>query len=61
MIDALMLLAVTYVTWIYSRLAGRPIRGWQHLRWAAPVTLALTVGWFVVRNLPFEPFTALGV
>jgi hypothetical protein len=40
---------------------GRRIRGWQHNRWAAVVTLSLVVAWFVVRNLPFAPFSALYV
>jgi hypothetical protein len=37
------------------------MRSWQHLRWAAPVTLVLTLAWFVVRNLGFGPFAALYV
>jgi hypothetical protein len=37
------------------------IRGVQHLRWSAPVALALTPAWFMVRNLEFGPFVALHV
>ncbi len=58
---ALGLLAVAYATWTYGRATGRQVRGWQHHRWAAAVTLVLVSLWFVVRNLPFAPFTALHV
>jgi Protein of unknown function (DUF2752) len=55
------LLLWAFGAWTYGRLVGRPIRSWQHVRWAAPVALALTVVWFVVRNLHFGPFPALYV
>ncbi|EHB44683.1 hypothetical protein MycrhDRAFT_6702 [Mycolicibacterium rhodesiae JS60] len=55
------LLAVAYGTWTYGRVTGRPITGWQHRRWAPVVALAVISAWFVVRNLPFAPFTALYV
>jgi Protein of unknown function (DUF2752) len=58
---ALAFLAWAYLAWTYGRLTGRQIRSWQHQRWAATVTLALTVAWFVVRNIPFPPFTGLFV
>ena len=58
---ALGLLAVAYGTWTYGRAAGRQITGWQHHRWAPVIALALVSVWFVVRNLPFAPFTALRV
>ncbi|KAA0109631.1 DUF2752 domain-containing protein [Mycolicibacterium sp. P1-5] len=54
-------LAVAYGTWTYGRATGRQIIGWQHHRWAPVVVLALVSVWFVVRNLPFAPFTALHV
>ena len=41
--------------------SGRRVGGWQHRRWSAAVALVLTVAWFVVRNLPFAPFSALHV
>ncbi len=50
-----------YLVWTYGRLTGRRIRSWQHRRWSAALALALVVAWFVVRNLPFAPFTALHV
>ena len=58
---AVVLLVWAYAAWTYGRLTGRPVRGWQHQRWAATVTLVLVTGWFVVRNLPFAPFSALYV
>jgi Protein of unknown function (DUF2752) len=58
---ALVPLVWAYVTWTYGRLTGRRIRGWQHQRWAAMVTLLLVAAWFVVRNIPFAPFDALHV
>lgn len=58
---ALGLLAVAYGAWIYRRATGRRILDWQHDRWSPIVILVLVSVWFVVRNLPFAPFTALYV
>lgn len=58
---ALPLLVLAWVTWTRGRWRGRPVRSWQHWRWAPMVTLVVVVGWFVVRNIPVEPFTALRV
>lgn len=58
---ASVLLVWAYAAWVYGSLAGRRVRSWQHLRWSAPVAVVLTVAWFVLRNLPFEPFLALHV
>src|ERR1700758_3292327 len=58
---ALVLLVWAYVAWTYGRLSGRRIRGWQHRRWSAIVTLLLVGAWFVVRNIPFAPFNTLYV
>ncbi len=55
------LLILAYGTWTYGRIVGRRIGGWQHHRWAAVLTLVLVSVWFVVRNLPFAPFTGLYV
>src|SRR4029077_17867065 len=64
--NALALVAVglllwAYVAWTYGRVAGRRIGSWQHRRWSAALTLTLVLAWFVVRNIPFAPFTALYV
>lgn len=56
---AVVLLVWAYLAWTYGRVAGRRIRSWQHYRWSAAVTLSLVVAWFVVRNIPFAPFSAL--
>jgi hypothetical protein len=58
---AIVLLVWAYLAWTYGRVTGTRIRSWQHGRWSAAVALALAVVWFVVRNLPFAPFTALHV
>lgn len=58
---AVVLLVWAYFTWTYGRAVGRRVRGWQHRRWAALVTLSLVGAWFVLRNIPFAPFTALYV
>jgi Protein of unknown function (DUF2752) len=58
---ALAFVVVAYALWTYGRIVGRTIVSWQHHRWAAPVTLAVVLVWFVLRILPFAPFTALQV
>lgn len=58
---ALGFLLVAYATWTYGRITGHEVRGWQHHRWSAAVTLVLVTIWFVVRNLPFAPLTSLYV
>src|SRR3982074_3411132 len=54
---AVVLLVWAYLVWTYGRMTGRRIRSWQHQRWAAMVALSLVVIWFVVRNIPFAPFS----
>src|ERR1700761_81741 len=54
---AVALLVWAYLAWTYGRVTGRRIKSWQHHRWAALVTLLLVSAWFVVRNIPFAPFT----
>lgn len=58
---ALAFLLVAFAVWTYGRIIDRTIGSWQHHRWAATVTLGIVVVWFVLRLLPFEPFTALRV
>jgi Protein of unknown function (DUF2752) len=60
-VAALALLAWAYLAWTYGRITGRRIPSWQHHRWSAVLTLALVSVWFVVRNIPFAPFTGLYV
>lgn len=54
---ALPLLGWAWVAWVLGR--RRP--AFTHYRWAPAVTLAVMLLWFVVRNIPVEPFTALRV
>jgi hypothetical protein len=58
---AVLLLVWAYAAWTYGRVAGRRVLSWQHMRWSAPAALAVTLAWFVVRNLGFGPFPALYV
>jgi hypothetical protein len=58
---AVAFLFVAYGMWTYGRVIGRKVGGWQNHRWAAVVTMMLVTVWFVVRNLPFAPFTSLRV
>ncbi|MGX9790120.1 DUF2752 domain-containing protein [Mycobacterium sp. MMS18-G62] len=58
---AVLLLVWAFAAWTYGRVAGRQVLSWQHLRWSAPTALAVTLAWFVVRNLGFGPFSALYV
>lgn len=58
---AVALLAWASLAWTYGRISGRRVRSWQHHRWTPAATLTLVSVWFVVRNLPFAPFTALRV
>lgn len=58
---AVVLLVWAFGAWTYGRIVGRRIVSWQHQRWAAAIALVLVGVWFVIRNLPFPPFTALYV
>ena len=58
---ASVLLLWAYLAWGYGRLVGRSIWSWQRYRWSAPASLVLVSAWFVVRNIPVEPFSALHV
>lgn len=58
---AVVLLVWAYLAWTYGRVTGRRIKSWQHQRWSAAIALALVSVWFVVRNIPFAPFTGLYV
>ncbi|WP_346773873.1 DUF2752 domain-containing protein [Rhodococcus sp. X156] len=47
--------------WVLSLRRGHLVRSWQHVSWAPRVALVVTLTWFVVRNLPWAPFTGLQV
>jgi hypothetical protein len=55
------LLVLAFVTWTVGRWRGRPVRSWQHWRWAPTVALVVLGTWFVIRNIPAEPFRSLKV
>ncbi|GAS89527.1 DUF2752 domain-containing protein [Mycolicibacterium brisbanense] len=55
------LLAWAFGVWTYGRLSGRRVRSWQNYRWSAMIALVVVTVWFVIRNLPFEPFASLYV
>ncbi|MBP2474081.1 hypothetical protein JOF53_002953 [Crossiella equi] len=58
---AVAVLVPTWLLWTANRARGRPHRSWTTLRWAPVVVLVITLAWFVVRNIPLAPFTALRV
>lgn len=58
---AVPLLVLAWTTWTAGRWRGRPVYSWQHWRWAPMVVLVVTAVWFVVRNIPVEPFRSLRV
>ncbi len=47
--------------WTAGRLRGRWVNSWLHWRWTPLVLSVVFIGWFVIRNLPFAPFTGLYV
>lgn len=58
---ALPLLFWAWVVWALARWRGRPLSAFAHYRWAPAITFIVVLVWFVVRNIPVEPFTALRV
>lgn len=55
------LLIWSFLAWTLRRTSGRHLPRWEHWRWA-PVTVGVVIAiWFIIRNLPFAPFTALAV
>lgn len=55
------LFAWAAVVWTAGRVRGRPARSWLRWRHTPHVVIPVLVLWFVARNLPFTPFTALHV
>ncbi|PRX47099.1 uncharacterized protein DUF2752 [Prauserella shujinwangii] len=51
----------SFAAWTVGRWRGRWVRTWLHLRWTPVAFGVVFVAWFVLRNLPFAPFTALAV
>ncbi|WP_305093135.1 DUF2752 domain-containing protein [Prescottella sp. R16] len=59
-VAAVVLAVAGYTVWTWGRARGRPARMLRG-RWLPITALAVTVVWFVVRNIPVAPFTALRV
>lgn len=55
------LLLASFVMWTASRVRGTPMPRWDRYRWAPHIALGVIAVWFVVRNLPVAPFTALRI
>ncbi len=58
---ALALLLVSFGTYCLRLWTGRRICGWHNLRWSAVAVLLVVIAWFVVRNIPVQPFWSLHV
>ncbi len=58
---ALVLLAWSFTAWCVRLWTGRRWRTWQHFRYSSILVLIVAVAWFVIRNIPVAPFTALRV
>ncbi|WP_066169178.1 DUF2752 domain-containing protein [Gordonia hydrophobica] len=58
---ALMLLGYAFVAYTIGLWRGRRVHSWQQWRYAPMVALVVTVVWFIIRNIPIEPFTGLAV
>ncbi|MEE2032632.1 DUF2752 domain-containing protein [Rhodococcus chondri] len=60
-VAAVAVLLATFAVWTVSRVRNSPMPRWERYRWAPHVVLALVMVWFVVRNIPVAPFTALRI
>ncbi|WP_420714506.1 DUF2752 domain-containing protein [Rhodococcus sp. RDE2] len=58
---ALGVLTVVFGLWTSSRVRDTPMPRWTRYRWTPHLVLVLTAVWFVVRNIPVAPFTALRI
>lgn len=54
-------LLVLFGAWVIARVRNTPMPRWSRYRWAPHAVLAMVAVWFVVRNIPVEPFTALRI
>ncbi|HKS46014.1 MAG TPA: DUF2752 domain-containing protein [Amycolatopsis sp.] len=57
----LLLCGWSVAMWAIGRRRGKQVRSWQHWRRTPAAAGVVFVAWFVVRNLPFPPFSALHV
>ncbi|RSM77400.1 hypothetical protein DL991_19940 [Amycolatopsis sp. WAC 01375] len=56
-----LLLVWSTAAWAVGRLRGRAVNSWLHWRWTPLAFGVVFVVWFIIRNLPFAPFTSLYV
>ncbi|WP_148223406.1 DUF2752 domain-containing protein [Segniliparus rotundus] len=54
-------LAYAWFTWLMQRWRGVKLPTWHDKLWAGLAFCAVIPLWFVIRNLPFVPFTMLHV
>lgn len=54
-------LLALFGVWTVSRVRDTPMPRWERYRWAPHITLAVIAMWFVARNIPVAPFTALRI
>ncbi|GAB19958.1 hypothetical protein GOEFS_098_00240 [Gordonia effusa NBRC 100432] len=64
--NAVGVLCIALLLWAFGAYClglwrGRRVRSWQHHRWMAMILLVVVGIWFVIRNIPVYPFTALRV
>lgn len=60
-VAAVAMLLATFAVWVVSRVRDTPMPRWERYRWAPHIVLGVIAVWFVVRNLPVAPFTALRI
>ncbi len=60
-VAVVVLFAASFVTYTAGLWRGRKFRSWYDVRWVPTALVAITLVWFVIRNLPFAPFTSLKV
>ncbi|NNG96403.1 DUF2752 domain-containing protein [Gordonia araii NBRC 100433] len=58
---ALVLLIWSFAAYCARLWTGRRWRTWQHFRYSSMTILVVVLVWFVIRNIPIAPFTALRV
>lgn len=58
---AIVALTVSFVTYTVGLWTGRRLWKWQTLRYAPAIVLGIALVWFVIRNIPVEPFSSLKV
>ena len=58
---AVLVLAWSFAVWTVGRARDRRYAAWHQWRWAPRIVLVIVVAWFVIRNIPGEPFSSLRV